>query len=230
MQLYERKYIWQLPVRLWHWMHFASMVVLSVTGYYIGAPFVSPSAAFTFSAEGVQIMSVMRFVHFVAAAVLTLVVVWRLYWFFVGNEYAHWRRWVPATSRSEFAHWLRQLREQARYYLFLRRDLPEELGHKPLASIAYIVSMVLLLLQVFTGWALYGEVNPRGWAWQVFGWVFSLAGRQWLRYLHHALMWALIAFFIVHVYMAIRDEVLGSTGTMTAMVSGYKYEAHHDHD
>lgn len=115
-----------------------------------------------------------------------------------------------------------------RFYLFLRRDLPEELGHKPLASLAYIASMAMLVAQVLTGWALYGEVNPSGWAWQLFGWVFSLMGRQWLRYLHHALMWGLIAFFIAHLYMAIRDEVLGSAGTMTAMVSGYKYEAHNE--
>lgn len=224
MRLYQRKYIWQLPVRLWHWVHFCCLVVLSVTGYYIGAPFVSPSAAFTLSAEGVQVMSAMRVAHFLAAAVLTLVVIWRLYWFIVGNEYAHWRSWVPATSRKELVEWLGHLREQARFYLFLRRDLPEQLGHKPLASLAYIASMGMLVAQVLTGWALYGEVNPDGWAWRLFGWVFSTMRRQWLRYLHHALMWALIAFFVAHVYMAIRDEVLGSAGTMTAMISGFKYE------
>jgi len=229
VELYKRKYVWQLPVRLWHWIHFACLLVLCVTGYYIGAPFMSPSAAFSLSAEGVQIMSVMRVAHFLAAAVLTLVVIWRLYWFFVGNEYAHWRAWVPMTSRREFVGWLGHLKEQIRFYLFLRRDLPEELGHKPLAAIAYVAAMVMLVLQVLTGWALYGEVNPDGLAWRLFGWAFSIMVHQWLRYLHHLLMWLLIVFFVAHVYMAIRDEVLGSAGTMTAMFSGYKYEATEKH-
>ena len=32
-------YVWELPVRIAHWAIFVSMVVLSVTGVYIGNPF-----------------------------------------------------------------------------------------------------------------------------------------------------------------------------------------------
>ncbi len=224
METFRRAYVWQLPVRLWHWVHFLMMIVLSVTGYYIGTPFVSPSTAYTVSREGIPLMSVMRFSHFVSASVLTLVVIWRIYWFFVGNQYARWRAWLPADNWQDFKVWLHELKEQALYYMFLRRDPPELLGHKPLASLSYFASIVMLVLQVLTGWALYGEVNPRGISWKLFGWVFSIFRRQYLRYTHHILMWLLIFFFIIHVYMAIRDEVLGKHGTMTAMFSGYKYE------
>src|SRR5271166_2280053 len=37
----ERLYVWQLPVRLVHWLLFFSILILTFTGYYIGNPFVS---------------------------------------------------------------------------------------------------------------------------------------------------------------------------------------------
>ncbi|MGB8445479.1 MAG: cytochrome b/b6 domain-containing protein, partial [Pseudolabrys sp.] len=42
----EKVYVWELPVRLTHWLLFFSILVLSATGYYIGHPFISvPGAA-----------------------------------------------------------------------------------------------------------------------------------------------------------------------------------------
>jgi Ni/Fe-hydrogenase 1 B-type cytochrome subunit len=226
MTVYRRVAVWQLPVRLWHWAHFGSLVTLSVTGYYIGNPFVSPSVGYAFGGHGVPIMAWMRLVHFASAAVLTLMVFWRLYWFIAGNEYSNWRAWVPLSSRRELLAWLRDLKEQALYYLFLRRDPPEMITPKPLASLSYLAALAMLVGQVLTGWALYGEFGPNHIIRRLFGWMFSILGHQYLRYAHHMLMWLIIAFFIVHLYMAIRDDVLGSHGTMTAMISGYKYEPH----
>ena len=31
-------YVWELPVRIWHWVMAVAMVVLAVTGYLIGSP------------------------------------------------------------------------------------------------------------------------------------------------------------------------------------------------
>ena len=36
-----RVYVWQLPVRITHWLIAGSILVLSVTGFYIGTPFVT---------------------------------------------------------------------------------------------------------------------------------------------------------------------------------------------
>ena len=36
-------YVWKLPVRIWHWVNALCMVVLAVTGYFIGSP--PPSSA-----------------------------------------------------------------------------------------------------------------------------------------------------------------------------------------
>jgi Ni/Fe-hydrogenase 1 B-type cytochrome subunit len=36
----DRVYVWELPVRAFHWVHVASVAVLAFTGYYIGNPFI----------------------------------------------------------------------------------------------------------------------------------------------------------------------------------------------
>jgi Ni/Fe-hydrogenase 1 B-type cytochrome subunit len=36
-----RVYVWQVPVRVTHWLIALSIIVLSVTGFYIGRPFLT---------------------------------------------------------------------------------------------------------------------------------------------------------------------------------------------
>jgi Ni/Fe-hydrogenase 1 B-type cytochrome subunit len=44
---YRRVYVWELPVRVYHWINAVALVVLCVTGFLIGAPvsaFYAPEA------------------------------------------------------------------------------------------------------------------------------------------------------------------------------------------
>ena len=41
----ERVYVWQLPVRLYHWINALCVAALAVTGYLIGRPLAVQSAA-----------------------------------------------------------------------------------------------------------------------------------------------------------------------------------------
>lgn len=106
-------YVWELPVRLIHWTIFLSIAVLSVTGYYIGNPFIVVRGG----ADGGYVMGWMRFIHAVAAFVFTLCVLARIYWAFVGNRYARWNQFVPASRHRRTG----MLKMQA-YYLFLSRE------------------------------------------------------------------------------------------------------------
>ena len=81
-------YVWELPVRIVHWTIVLALIVLSVTGYYIHHPFLAGGGApghpgFT--------MGTIRFVHEATGFVFTAAVLFRIYWAFVGNRYAHWR-------------------------------------------------------------------------------------------------------------------------------------------
>ena len=37
----EIRYVWQWPVRICHWVNVLSMIMLSITGFYIGSPFMT---------------------------------------------------------------------------------------------------------------------------------------------------------------------------------------------
>jgi Ni/Fe-hydrogenase 1 B-type cytochrome subunit len=75
-------YLWQLPVRLTHWITVISIGILTVTGIYIEKPFIGTNGL----ATNEYLMGSMRFVHFVTAFVFTTSVLFRIYWAFVGNR------------------------------------------------------------------------------------------------------------------------------------------------
>jgi Ni,Fe-hydrogenase I cytochrome b subunit len=49
---YYEVYVWEWPVRLFHWVNFLSIMVLAATGYLIGNPFAIASIA-TMSGSGI---------------------------------------------------------------------------------------------------------------------------------------------------------------------------------
>jgi len=63
---YRRVYVWELPVRVYHWINAVALVGLCITGYLIGAPI----RAF-YAAEAYQQywFAWVRFIHFVCAFV-----------------------------------------------------------------------------------------------------------------------------------------------------------------
>jgi Ni/Fe-hydrogenase 1 B-type cytochrome subunit len=205
-----RVYVWEIPVRVSHWLIFGSVVVMSVTGFYIADPFLLP--------PGGSVMMSMRAAHMLAAFVLIAAAVLRTYWLLAGNRFAHWRAFIP-TSRQQ----LRELVRQTGWYLFLRPEAPKVLGHNQLAAGTYLVVFVLFGLQMLTGLALVGVHGIQPWA-ALFGWVPSLLwGEQGVRLLHHLLMWAILAFLIHHLYSAVLVDHWERNGLMSSMFSGYKF-------
>jgi hypothetical protein len=95
---YRRVYVWELPVRVYHWINAVALVVLCVTGYLIGAPL----RAF-YAAEAYQQywFGWVRFLHFLAAFVYVFNFAARLYWGFVGNKYSHWNAFFPLKKSQQ---------------------------------------------------------------------------------------------------------------------------------
>ena len=42
---YRRLYVWEMPVRVYHWLNALSISVLGVTGFLIGKPFTAAEFA-----------------------------------------------------------------------------------------------------------------------------------------------------------------------------------------
>lgn len=212
----HRIYVWEVPVRLTHWVNVACIVVLAFTGYYVGNPyiFVSPRELY-----GAYFMGLIRWVHFVTAFVFVASLLLRTYWAFAGNEWARWRGLFPFLTREGRV----SMRDALRYYLFMRRHPPEVTGHNALAGMTYMIIVCLYGLISLTGFALYGQLHPVS-IWNgLTGWVFLFASLQTVRLIHHLIMWLLIAFAIHHVYSAWLVDMEEGNGLMSSIFSGYKF-------
>jgi Ni/Fe-hydrogenase 1 B-type cytochrome subunit len=77
---------------------------------------------------------------------------------------------------------------------------------------------------ICTGFALYGEGLGLGsWADTMFGWVIPLmGGSQSVRMWHLFGMWLMVMFVIVHIYMAIRAEIMSSQSIVSTIISGWR--------
>jgi Ni/Fe-hydrogenase 1 B-type cytochrome subunit len=211
-----RVYVWEAPVRLTHWVNVACIVILAFTGYYIGNPYIEVSPREWY---GPYFMGIMRFTHFVAAYLFVASIAVRTYWAFVGNHWASWRTLVPFFTTEGRG----KLKQALQYYLFLRREPPTVLGHNALAGFTYAVIIFLYLIQIVTGFALYGQASPGGFWNTLTNWIFLLLSNQHLRLTHHMVMWLLIAFALHHVYSAFLVDAEEANGLMSSIFSGWKF-------
>ncbi|MBK1664273.1 Ni/Fe-hydrogenase, b-type cytochrome subunit [Rhodospirillum rubrum] len=208
-------YIYEAPVRLWHWLNAACIVVLAVTGYLIGSP--PPSLAG--DAGGVFRFGALRFAHFAAGLLFAGGFVFRAYWAFVGNHYARQLFVLPFWR----AVWWREIWFELSWYLFLRKEPKKYLGHNPLAHFMMFFLFTLVgLFMIVSGMALYAEGQGSGsWTRALFGWVFWLfPNTQDLRTLHHLGLWAMACFTMLHVYAAIREDIMSRQSMLSTMISG----------
>ena len=210
----EVRYIWEWPVRLTHWTNAISIAVLSLTGYYIGHPFITAPETADY------VMGWTRFTHFVFAYVFTLSIISRLIWAGVGNRHCTWKVFFPWLTTSG----RRNMWKVFKYYTFTNKEIPRDVwGHNSLAAVTYSVVMLLFLTQIVTGFALYGQFNPGGFWSSIFGPLLVWIGPQWLRLIHHMVMWLLIGFTIHHVYSAWLMDVKERNGTLGSIFGGYKF-------
>ena len=92
---FKRVYVWEQPVRWFHWINALCVIVLGVTGYLIAHP---PAFMSTGEASSGYWFGKLRFAHFVTAYVFLANFLFRLYWAGVGNKYTHWRNFFPISK------------------------------------------------------------------------------------------------------------------------------------
>lgn len=211
-------YIYEAPVRLWHWITALSIVVLAVTGYFIGRPLPSIQGEATFMFW----MGWIRLIHFTTAYIFTVALLFRIYWACVGNEYAREMFLVPFWRRA----WRKGVISEIRWYFFLEKEAHRYYGHNPVAGLAVMFYFWMSVLMVCSGFALYGEgLGTDSWAYQWFGWMIRLTGNDSLalHFWHRLGMWFIIAFVIAHVYTAIREDIMSRQSVISVMISGWRW-------
>jgi len=210
-------YVYEKPVRLWHWVNALALVILAVSGYLIGSPPVVTDG----EASEHFLFGYIRFAHFSAGYVLAIGLLGRAYWAFVGNQYSRELFLLPV-HRLE---WWQGVWHEVLWYLFLVPEARKHVGHNPLAGLAIFIFFVLgSLFMIFTGFALYGEgLGAGSWADRWLGWVIPLlGGSQATHTWHHLGMWYLVIFTITHIYIVLREQQVSRQSLTSTMIDGWR--------
>lgn len=214
MQEIRRAYVWEFPVRFTHWINFLSIIALSVTGIYIGSPFMHAYSSKQY------IMGWMRFIHLTASYAFFMSLIVRVYWAFMGNRYASWKVWFPFTQER-----LRDIANELKFYLLITRKQSHAIGHTVTARLTYLFVFLLFAFEIVSGFAMY-SFNHKGLIWMLLGgWLLTLWDVQTIRLLHHLAMYIIFAFIGLHVYIAWWLDSTEKNGLMGSIFSGYKFIA-----
>lgn len=217
----KRIYIFSPALRIWHWINFLTIVVLFVTGLYIGNPFfwgpTGIEATYAYD-EGLT-MGFIRKLHFLAGYVLLGSFIFRvLISFFSKRD----RLVLPTFWRREY--WIGLKEITLKYLLVLRDDEGHEYIRNSCARTVYPLVYLAIFFMIATGFGMYGLSNPDGFWATLFGWVVWLLGGEFPTHMwHHWVAWLIIIFAILHVYFVIREEIIKKNGELSSMINGYKF-------
>lgn len=219
---YKWVYLWGWPVRAMHWIAAGCLVVLVVTGLYIGKPYFITGG----DTGSHFLMGWMRFAHFTAAAVFVATGIVRVYWLFAGNKFERLPALFPVRPRD----WVNMVK-QVKFYLMIRPEqAPHYLGHNPLQQLSYTGIYLVALIMVVTGFTLYGQSDPSGIFYRATAWLVPLlGGLQMIRFIHHVLTWVFLIFIPIHIYLTIRADIMERAGAVSSIVTGGRFvPAKHD--
>ena len=217
---YKRVYVWELPVRIFHWINVLCITVLAATGFIIADPPAILSAA---EASESYWFGTVRFIHFTAAYIFFFNMILRIYWAFVGNRFSNWRAFLPFDRKG-----LKNILHVLRVDILLQHDKTHDIrnisvGHNSVAALSYVALFILALIQVFTGFGLYSG-NAGWWLPKLFSWVVPMFGGDFIvRTIHHVATWFFIFFTLVHVYLVFYHDWLEGRGEVSSMFGGYKF-------
>lgn len=167
--------IWDYPIRIAHWL-----LVASVAGAWV-----------TSDSERLIV------IHSAFGYTLGLVMVYRIYWGFIGSTYARWSNFYPSPERVK------------RYLRSILRASPEHyVGHNPLGSVAIYMMLILLGSLIITGWI---------------GLVLTPDGL--ITEAHEALANLLLVVIGGHVLGVFLSSLIHKENLIQSMIRGYKEES-----
>ena len=209
-------HVWELPVRIYHWINALCIVSLCITGYIIGNP---PALMKGTEAYFNYWFGTVRFIHFITAFVFFFNFLFRIYWGFVGNEFSRWYNFIPL-KRCQWKEMLEVIKVDV---LQLTNKKIDSIGHNSLASFIYFLTFLIFLLQCLTGFGMYAAMS-KSFLPHMFAWVVPfLGGDMHVRQIHHLLMWGFIIFAFIHMYLVFYHDYIERRGVTSSMIGGWKF-------
>ncbi|NLL90728.1 MAG: hypothetical protein GX226_06505 [Dehalococcoidales bacterium] len=161
-----------------------SILLLTVTGFYIYYPFVDGQGF---------LMSLSRGVHFLFAGVLTVAGLTRFIMMFVGKN-RDWKSFIP--TLKDFA----LMPKFIAHYLHLCKEPKLSKKYNPLQMSAYFMVFLFIIFQILSGLALLFPESFMAWFnYGIFGNEYT--SRIW----HYIITWVFVFILMIHLYLAIRQ-------------------------
>ncbi|TAK62170.1 cytochrome b/b6 domain-containing protein [Methylobacter sp.] len=182
MESQELIKVWDLPLRIFHW--------LLVAGFFIA--YLTEDDLLT--------------IHVWAGYLVTGLLVFRLIWGFVGNDYARFSNFLCGPAKSiAYVKDLIALKTQ-RY-----------IGHNPAGAAMIVLLLISLLATVITGFAVYGADQAAG----PLAAIGSANEKMWEE-VHEFFANFTLVLVIVHVVGVAVESYIHRENLARAMVHGFK--------
>ena len=213
---FSAAYRWQ------HWIRALSITILTITGFYIAIPFITPIP----NPEPTNFMQAkFRSVHEIFGFVLAAVILFKSYLFLFGRKHNAERAAIKDIFNPKI--WIQQIG----YYLLITKHPKLSGVYNPLQFMAYVGFYILMAVLIITGFVLYANVYHQGFGGLIYEPMRVLeemmGGLANVRIIHHIAMWGVILFVVGHVYMAIYNAIFGKEGSIDAIFSGMKWHKKH---
>jgi cytochrome b len=175
--------VWDIPLRVFHWL----LVVAFFIAYFTEDDFLS--------------------LHVWAGYLIIALLMFRLVWGVVGNEYAQFKNFVcsPATSLSYFKE---ALAKTSKRYI----------GHNPAGAMMIILLLGSLFLTTFTGLAVYAADQNAG---LFAGFISSEHEKLWEE-VHEFFANFSVFLVLIHIAGVVFESILHKENLARAMVTGEK--------
>lgn len=127
---------WDLPIRLFHWINFLCVFLLSILGLIM----LNKSAV---GISGIEAGIGLKTVHVLIGYVFAANLLYRIFWGFTGSVYSRWITLIPGKN------YVAVLKS---YKASLANGKPETfIGHNPKGRLAVIALLLLLIFMMITG-------------------------------------------------------------------------------
>jgi len=218
----KEKYIAEHPTfvyssinRILHWMRALVITGLTITGFYIAKPFLSPEGS-----SDKLLFAEWAFWHYLFGFILIAAGLLRIYLFFFGKDSSGELRSLKDVL--SLRSWIIQLKS----YFFIG-ELKKRGFYGPLQFVTYVAIMVLVVIASVTGLILYVHVYHLG----IGGFLYEpmrvleswMGGLANVRLVHHATMWGYLIFIPIHIYLVIWSAIRFKHGALDVMFTGYDY-------
>ena len=224
--------VWDLPVRLFHWINFTSVILLIFFGLMM---LYKKDLGIT----SLEAKIALKEIHILIGYVFVLNLAMRIIWGFTGNRFARWRNIFPGRGfRATLDNYLQSL----------KAGRPQAyLGHNPLGRLAVSLIITLLLVLAITGLVRAGtdvyfppfgnavleyiaapgtdisQIQPYQAAGTVSEKVDNLkAFKKPFGSVHLYSAWALMLLIVIHISAVVRMEIKEGGSLISAMFSGKK--------